>query len=219
MMIPVMPRARGPDQNLPGARVPPGAPSLSAGPASCCQKSLMTTMRALMVVLVGTACFAWLGCNEGTRSAAPSPNASPPRAADEPSPGAADEQSPGGGGWGPHGGYGRLYDPATEETIRGEVVRVERVTPMHGMSGGVHLLVRTGDGATISAHLGPSWYIDNQDFAIRPGDTVEVTGSRVTIDGAPAVIARLVARGDDELVLRDQAGIPMWSASRRRGGP
>ncbi len=43
-------------------------------------------------------------------------------------------------------------------------------------------------------------------------------GSRVTIDGKQAVIAAEVKKGADTRVLRDAAGVPAWSGTRRRGG-
>jgi hypothetical protein len=63
----------------------------------------------------------------------------------------------GSGGWGPGSQYSRMYDPKAVETIRGEVTSVDRITPAKGMSGGIHMLVKT-DKETISVHLGPSWY-------------------------------------------------------------
>ncbi len=65
-----------------------------------------------------------------------------------------------GGGWGPGGQYGRMFDPKTVETVKGEVEKVERVTPMQGMSAGIHLLLKT-EKETLSVHLGPEWYINN----------------------------------------------------------
>jgi hypothetical protein len=35
----------------------------------------------------------------------------------------------GGGGWGPGGGYGRMFNPATLETLKGEVTNVGHFTP------------------------------------------------------------------------------------------
>ena len=80
-------------------------------------------------------------------------------------------------------------------------------------AGGVHLLVRSGGSDPISVHLGPAWFIDSQGFTIRPGDTVEITGSRVVLDGAPILIARTVVRDGNELAVRDEQGWPRWSAS------
>ncbi len=123
----------------------------------------------------------------------------------------------GSGGWGPGGGYGRLYDPKTVETVTGEVTKVEYVTPLKGMSQGVHLLLKTDQGM-IHVHLGPAWYVENQDVKIAPKDHVEVKGSRVTIGGTPVVIAAEVRKGDDVLALRDESGVPRWAGWRRGGG-
>lgn len=121
----------------------------------------------------------------------------------------------GSGGWGPGNPYARMYDPKTVETITGQVVKVDRITPLKGMSGGVHMTVKT-DGEQISVHLGPAFYLENQDVKIEPKDKVEVKGSRVTFEGKPAIIAAEVKKGDEVLRLRDDNGFPMWSGWRRR---
>jgi hypothetical protein len=121
----------------------------------------------------------------------------------------------GSGGWGPGGQYNRMYDPKSVETIIGEVTSVDRITPMKGMSGGVHLNVKT-DKETVSVHLGPVWYLENQDVKIETKDKVEVKGSRATIAGKPAIIAAEVKKGDELLKLRDDSGFPVWSGWRRR---
>lgn len=43
----------------------------------------------------------------------------------------------GSGGWGPGSQYDRQYNPQTVETVSGEVVAVEQITPIKGMSPGV----------------------------------------------------------------------------------
>ena len=121
----------------------------------------------------------------------------------------------GSGGWGPETPYNRTYDPKTQETITGEVVNVSRITPNKGMSAGIHMNVKT-DKETISVHLGPAWYLENQDVKIEPKDKVEVKGSRITFGGKPAMIAAEVKKGDEMLKLRDDSGFPVWSGWRRR---
>ncbi|OPY88790.1 MAG: hypothetical protein A4E72_01282 [Syntrophus sp. PtaU1.Bin208] len=120
----------------------------------------------------------------------------------------------GSGGWGPETAYARLYNPATVETIRGEVVGIYTITPVKGMHHGVHMNVKM-DKETISVHLGPGWFIENQDIRINPKDTIEVKGSRVTYRGKPAIIAAEVKKGEDVLKLRDDNGFPVWSGWRR----
>lgn len=122
----------------------------------------------------------------------------------------------GSGGWGPGSQYNRMYDPKTVETPSGEVVSVEEMTSMRGMSSyGVHMVLKT-DKETISVHLGPGWFIENQDIRIAPKDRVEVKGSRITFEGKPAVIAAEVRKGTEVLKLRDENGFPVWSGWRRR---
>ena len=51
----------------------------------------------------------------------------------------------GSGGWGAEARYSRMYDPKTVETLAGEVVSVDRITPSRGMSYGC--LLYTSDAA------------------------------------------------------------------------
>ncbi len=108
----------------------------------------------------------------------------------------------------------RLYDPATVETLSGEVIRVNQTTGMgRGRGGGVHLLLKTRKEA-IEVHLGPTWYLGNQKFSIAPGDRLEIKGSRVTAQGVTVIIAAQVKKGNDVLTLRNNDGFPMWSGRR-----
>jgi hypothetical protein len=79
----------------------------------------------------------------------------------------------------------------------------------------MHLMLKT-DKETISVHLGPGWYIENQDVKIDPKDKVEVKGSKITFQGKPALIAAEVKKGNEILKLRDENGFPAWSGWRRR---
>jgi hypothetical protein len=118
-------------------------------------------------------------------------------------------------GWGHGSDYARLYDAKTVETVKGEVVSVQTFTPGKSMGYGVHLQLKTGK-ETLSVHLGPSWYIENQDTRIEAKDVVEVKASRVTFEDKPALIAAEVKKGDETLHLRDEYGYPAWAGWRRR---
>jgi hypothetical protein len=120
----------------------------------------------------------------------------------------------GSGGWGQGATYNKMYNPATVETVTGEVVAVDKITPTKGMSYGIHLKLKT-DKETVSVHLGPGWYIERLDTKIEKGDTIQVTGSRVTFKGAPAIIAAQVKKGDAVLKLRDDNGFPVWAGWKR----
>jgi hypothetical protein len=120
----------------------------------------------------------------------------------------------GSGGWGMGSTYQRMYNPATVESVSGEVISVHKMTPSKGMGTGIHLQLKT-DKETIPVHLGPSWYIDRLDARIEKGDTIEVKGSRVLVAGKPVIIAAEVKKGDATLKLRDDSGIPVWAGWRK----
>lgn len=119
------------------------------------------------------------------------------------------------GGWGMGGSYGRMYSPQTVETVSGEVVKINKIKPMKGMSYGIHLVLKT-DSGEVPVHLGPAWYIDNQDISIKEGDKVDVKGSKVDFQGKPTIIAAEVQKGDEVLKLRDDNGYPAWAGWRKR---
>ena len=121
----------------------------------------------------------------------------------------------GSGGWGPGGHFQSLYDPNTVETISGEVTQISTVRPQKGMGQGVHLEVKT-DKESISIHLGPNWFIENQDVKIELNDKVEIKGSRVRIARKPAIIASEIKMGDETMILRDENGYPVWSGWKKQ---
>jgi hypothetical protein len=112
-----------------------------------------------------------------------------------------------------------MYDPKAVETLNGEVVSIDEIKPMDGMMcSGIHLTLKT-DKETISVHLGPSWFINNQDTKIEPKDSIQIKGSRIQFQGQSAIIAAEVTKGDQTLKLRDENGIPVWSGWRRKANP
>lgn len=119
-----------------------------------------------------------------------------------------------GTGSGPGMAQARMFDPKAMETFTGEIVSVDKSVPSRHMSYGVHAMVKTNAG-TVSVHLGPDWYMEQQRVKLAPKDKVEVTGSRITFDGKPAIVATQVVKGRDVLTLRDANGVPAWAGHRR----
>jgi sporulation protein YlmC with PRC-barrel domain len=120
-----------------------------------------------------------------------------------------------GGGWGVDTPYGRLYDPAKEQTISGQVVSIETSAPMSGMAPGMQMLVQTDDGKSTRVQVGPVWYLERQDLDIKENTRVQVTGARAEIEGQPVLMARDVQFDGQVITLRDAQGMPMWSSLRR----
>jgi hypothetical protein len=119
-------------------------------------------------------------------------------------------------GMGQGGGvhYGMMWDASSVTTVAGEVTGVEKYTPGRGGSSyGLRLTVKT-DKETLPVILGPAGYIEQQHFSVAPKDTVEVKGSRLTIQGQPTIIAAEVKKGGQTLKLRDDKGTPLWLGPR-----
>lgn len=103
----------------------------------------------------------------------------------------------------------RAYDPATEVTQTGTVEAVD-----DGARGGTHVTLKTSSAAC-DVHLGPTAYLRKIGLSVAKGDTLEVTGSKITDRGADAVLARTVKKGGAVYELRNKEGIPHWSRGRR----
>ncbi len=113
-------------------------------------------------------------------------------------------------------GYGRMYDPQNVKTITGEVTNVDYINSGMGMyGGGMHLRIKTSQGE-IPVHLGPQWYMEQQNMEIQAGDKIEVKGSQISYDGQSTIIAGEIKKGDRLLKLRHPDGVPFWAGGRGR---
>jgi sporulation protein YlmC with PRC-barrel domain len=121
----------------------------------------------------------------------------------------------GSGGWGVDGPYGRLYNPAQEQTISGQLLRVETAAPAPDMAPGMQMMVQTDDGKTTRVLVGPEWYLLRQDVEIQENSRIQVLGAVAELNSQPVFVAREVQIGGQTLVLRDAQGTPMWSSLRR----
>ncbi|HZQ67325.1 MAG TPA: hypothetical protein VFA68_02305 [Terriglobales bacterium] len=73
------------------------------------------------------------------------------------------------------------------------------------------------DGRILEVHVGPSDYIQKQQFSFAKGDQIEVTGSKVQMQGTAVLLAREIKEGGKTLVLRDASGVPKWAGGARSG--
>jgi hypothetical protein len=125
----------------------------------------------------------------------------------------------GGGRGGGPGAQG--YNPQTVTTVKGQVedlgsygMQGWRVAPGMQTKG----LVLKTDKGSITVHLGPAWYVSQQGFKLKEGDTLEVTGSKVTKDEKTVLLAAEVKKNGQTLKVRDEQGAPLWR-EQGRGGP
>jgi hypothetical protein len=107
------------------------------------------------------------------------------------------------------------YDPKTEVTVTGTIDDVQ-LLPGHHRGTGTHLILKTKSG-TMEVHVGPTAYVEKQQFSFAKGDEIEVIGSQVKIASSDALLARQITKAGKTLSLRDQSGIPLWSNRARSG--
>lgn len=103
---------------------------------------------------------------------------------------------------------GMDYNKATEATVTGTVDNIMEVPGEHAMSG-THLVLSTDKGE-VHVHVGPGTYLISKKASFKKGDKVEIVGSRVKGEGFEAVLARQIKKGAQTVVLRDEAGKPLW---------
>jgi hypothetical protein len=123
-------------------------------------------------------------------------------------------QTPGAPESGGGPGMGRTYDLDTVTTLRGTASAMAVVPARGGRMGGTHLTLQS-DGQTMDVHLGPTWFLQREGVEVAKGDSIEVTGSVIDSDGNSFLIARELKKGQKVLKLRDEQGVPVWSAGRR----
>jgi hypothetical protein len=120
----------------------------------------------------------------------------------------------GSGSWCIGDRYQQSFINTNLETIVGEVMKIDTVTPMRGMGSGIQIRLKT-EREEINVHLGPAWFILYQDMSLSVNDeNIEVRGCRTMIEGKPVIMASTLVRRDRALLLRDKDGIPYWCAWR-----
>jgi hypothetical protein len=98
-----------------------------------------------------------------------------------------------------------LYNTATEASVSGTLAQ----PPERGRMG-LYLSVQESGGQMVDVRVAPRGYLAARGFSLAQGDELEVTGSRVTVRGAPVLIAREVTKQGKTVALRDREGHPLW---------
>lgn len=105
---------------------------------------------------------------------------------------------------------GPAYDFANEVKIKGVVDEIKMVP---GPYEGVHVMLKTST-ETILVHLAPEGFLKMVDFTVAKGDTLEVTGCKITGEFGPEILAREVVSGSNDMTLRDKKGLPAWAGMK-----
>lgn len=113
-------------------------------------------------------------------------------------------------GGGPRLHYSNLFDPGAVETVQGEVLALGKTLAGNGRDYCLNLTLKTSRGKVLVI-LMPEKYAGERGLPLKPKDRLEVTGSRITLPGAPAIIAAEIRYGERIPKLRDASGRPFWA--------
>ncbi len=102
-------------------------------------------------------------------------------------------------------------DQPREITLKGTVEKVA-IVPAYGATD-THVKLKTGS-QLVDVNLGPTRWLDRNQFSIATGDNLQIVGSRVKSDSGEVFTAREVTSGDQHLELQGRPGT--WASS---GGP
>ncbi len=118
------------------------------------------------------------------------------------------------GGWEADGAYNKLYKASELDKLKGTVKKVIEIVPMKGMSPGIGLIMKDGDGDKVIVHIGPKWFLGDS-IGIKRGERIKVKGSWAEIDGEDVFMASKIKKGDFfELKVRlTKNGKPFWIMS------
>lgn len=119
------------------------------------------------------------------------------------------------GGWGADGEFSRMFNRQGIVFLTGTIEGIKPVSPVKGMTEGVIAVLKTQEG-TIELALGPKWFINNQKISFSRNDMIEVRGVRVTLHKKTFFIPARIIKGNYVLELRNEDGVPVWDAVRRR---
>ncbi len=99
------------------------------------------------------------------------------------------------------------YNLKTEIEITGTISAVNEIST--GALPGVYLTVKTKND-TLEMYLAPAEFIKIFDVKLKPGAEITATVSKVKLEDKDIALARVLAIGKVDLILRDAKGTPQW---------
>jgi hypothetical protein len=96
------------------------------------------------------------------------------------------------------------YDKSNEVKVKGVIDEV-RTAPDNL----VHITLKNDKGL-LDVMIAPEKFLKEMEITFAKGDTIEVLGSQLSVDGNPVMLAREVTRNGDVMLMRDEKGKPVW---------
>jgi hypothetical protein len=104
-------------------------------------------------------------------------------------------------GWGLASAPSTAVNPGQMVTISGEIISVEDVEPDQGLISGVYLLLAVGD-EQVPIRVSSKEFLVKSGVQFEPFDQVQVTGSKVDVNGKVGLIATEIKHSKGTLDLR-----------------
>ena len=101
---------------------------------------------------------------------------------------------------------GPKYDLTAETKLKGTVEDIQQDTRP---GEGTHVMLKTGSG-NILVHVAPELFLKELEIGFSKGDSLEVIGSKIKIEGVDEILAKEITRGENTVTLRDKKGVPVW---------
>jgi hypothetical protein len=105
---------------------------------------------------------------------------------------------------------GKAYSSTETVKVTGTVSKVS-TQDVRGMGQATVVTVDAPGGAQTIV-LGPSWFLDRQDFRLNAGDKVTVNAVSTDVDGRKTLLATDLDGPSGRVVLKGQGGEPRWDA-------
>ncbi len=115
------------------------------------------------------------------------------------------------------GRYEPEYNPGEARTIYGTIMSVGTFRPEGTFAEVLRLRIKTDDDKTVTVHVGPRLYVEDQKIDFHYGDKVTVTGSPAKVGWRDVIVAAQIKTGDKTLDLRTEEGKPRWDAGDHEG--
>jgi DNA/RNA endonuclease YhcR with UshA esterase domain len=96
------------------------------------------------------------------------------------------------------------YDKSAEVKVKGVIDDVKTAEDAT-----VHVTLKNDKGS-LDVVVAPEKFLKEMEIIFAKGETIEVLGSQLTVDGNPVLLAREVTRNGDVMVMRDERGKGVW---------
>lgn len=114
--------------------------------------------------------------------------------------------------------YSGNFDSSMMENISGDVKKVMRVQFPDKDCYVIAILKTQANNGKMAVNLGPIWYLEENNFMINEGDTIQVAGARARSNGRFLVLATELTKNGQTLNIRDKEGTPLWGSPKSQKG-